>query len=180
MPAMDKIAGNLFLIGLMAAGKTTIGKQLAQVLGLAFHDSDQEIVQKTGASINTIFAVEGEAGFRDREEAVIDSLSQQHSIVLATGGGAILRDNNRRYLQERGTVIYLHTSIDTILARTQFDKTRPLLQVDNPRAKLEPLYQARDPLYRSIADIIVSTEHGQVNDIIQEITAALHLKQGQL
>ncbi len=178
MPAMDKIAGNIFLIGLMAAGKTTIGRQLAQILNLQFYDSDLEITQKTGASVNTIFAVEGETGFRDREESMIEQLTKKQGIVLATGGGAILRPNNRQALKQNGIVIYLHTSVDTILERTKHDKTRPLLQVANPRAKLEPLYQARDPLYRSIADMIISTENGQVIDIIKDIKQALPLQQG--
>ncbi len=179
MPAMDKIAGSIFLVGLMGAGKTTIGKQLAHVLGQEFFDSDHEITHKTGASINTIFAVEGETGFREREEEIIDELTQKPNIVLATGGGAILRPNNRHCLQSRGMVIYLHTDIDTILERTQYDKSRPLLQVDNPREALEPLYAQRDPLYREAADLIVPTQNDAISDIVQIIIRAFSDKQKQ-
>ena len=118
MPAMDYIAGNLIFIGLMGAGKTTIGKCLAQRLGWQFYDSDQEVVKRTGVPISTIFELEGEASFREREHAVISDLSQLKHCVIATGGGAILRHENRQLLQQSGTVIYLSTSVDCILKRT--------------------------------------------------------------
>ncbi|EGV35345.1 shikimate kinase [Neisseria weaveri] len=158
MPAMNTIAGNLFLIGLMGAGKTTLGKQLAQRLNRCFFDSDHEICQRTGVSIPTIFELEGEQGFRDRESNVINELTHMENIVLATGGGAVLRPENQSFLKKRGTVIYLHASPEVLLKRTQHDTNRPLLQVDNPLAKLQELYNARDHIYRSLADVVVESD----------------------
>ena len=154
MPAMDIMAGNIFLIGLMGAGKTTHGRQLAALLQRDFIDSDQLICQRTGVSIPTIFELEGEGGFRKREAAVIDELTRRQSVILATGGGAILSPDNRRCLYTRGTVIYLHVAPATLCRRIRHDKNRPLLQVADPLAKLQQLYRQRDPLYRETAHLV--------------------------
>ncbi len=165
--------GNVFLVGPMGAGKTTIGKQLANALGLTFKDSDHEIVERTGASIPWIFDVEGEEGFRRREREMIDELSAREGLVLATGGGAVLAEENRRHLKERGTVVYLQASIEQLLKRTARDKNRPLLQTEDPRAKLEALMAEREPLYRETADIIINTEQRSLKGVIKEITRQL-------
>ncbi len=157
----------------MGAGKTTIGKQLASALGLTFKDSDHEIVERTGATIPWIFDVEGEEGFRRREREMIDELTAEQGLVLATGGGAVLAEENRRHLKERGTVIYLQASIEQLLKRTARDKNRPLLQTDDPRAKLEGLMAEREPLYREAADIIINTERRSLKGVIKEITRRL-------
>lgn len=149
--------GNVFLVGLMGSGKTTVGRRLANLLLLDFIDSDQEIVRRTGAEIPLIFEIEGEQGFRQREKAVIDDLTRRSSVVLATGGGAVLDPDNRRWLRERGCVVYLSAQLDHLLKRTAGDKNRPLLQTANPRARLERLLKDRDPLYREVAHLIVNT-----------------------
>ena len=157
----------------MGAGKTTIGKQLAEALSMDFMDSDHEIEARTGVTIPHIFDVEGEEGFRRREEAMIDELTQKQNIVLATGGGAVIREINRQHLENRGTVIYLHASIDQLLERTSRDKNRPLLQTGNPRAKLEELMAVREPLYRQIADIVIDTEQQPVTRVVKRIEQKL-------
>lgn len=154
---MENIAGNLIFIGMMGAGKTTLGKQIAQTFDRPFYDSDHEICKHTGVSIPTIFEMEGEQGFRNRETAMIDRLTQMQDIVLATGGGAPVREENRRYLRERGTVVYLHTMPEILLERTRYDTDRPLLQVENPLAKLQELYRNRDSIYRETAHIVVES-----------------------
>lgn len=155
MPAMEHIAGNIFLIGLMGAGKTTQGKRLASLLHYPFIDSDQEIVRRTGVSIATIFELEGEDGFRNRETAVIEELSRRNPLILATGGGAILCKENRGYLKTRGTVVYLHATPEILYQRIKADKSRPLLQVADPLSKLTELYRQRNALYRETAHLIV-------------------------
>jgi shikimate kinase len=160
---------NIFLIGLMGAGKTTIGRQLARSLGCEFIDSDHEIEHRTGADIPWIFDIEGEQGFRERERAVIDDLSQRQGIVLATGGGAILDVRNREHLAARGLVIYLRASVDRLAQRTDRDRNRPLLQTDDPVERLQRLYDQRDPLYREIADFIVDTDNRNVSNSIKLI-----------
>lgn len=160
---------NVFLVGLMGAGKTTIGRILARKLGLTFIDSDHEIEARTGASIPWIFEIEGEASFRRREADVIRELSAQQGLVLATGGGAILNADNRTFLKARGTVIYLRASVNSILQRTAHDKNRPLLQTADPRAKLEELMEVRDPLYMEIADLVIDTGRPNVQSMVQTI-----------
>jgi shikimate kinase/3-dehydroquinate synthase len=157
----------------MGAGKTTIGRMLARKLGLQFIDSDHEIEARTGASIPWIFEIEGEASFRRREADVIRDLSARKGIVLATGGGAILDAGSRALLKERGTVVYLRASVNSILARTAHDKNRPLLQTADPRAKLDQLTAQREPLYREIADIVVDTGRPNVQSMVQTILAQL-------
>lgn len=161
--------GSLFLTGPMGAGKSTIGRQLSKQLKRPFHDSDHEIENRTGVDIPLIFELEGETGFRKREAAVIDELTQLPGIILATGGGAILDPVNRQHLHERGTVIYLHTSVDQQLSRTARDRNRPLLQTDNPRARLEALMTVREPLYREIADLVIDTDSKRVQDVVKQI-----------
>ena len=153
----------------MGAGKTTIGRQLALALHKDFLDSDHEIVRRTGASIPLIFDIEGETGFRKREREVVDSLTAEPNLVLATGGGAILLEENRHVLHARGTVIYLYATIDQILRRTTKDRNRPLLQTDNPRAKLEEIMAVRDPLYRAVSHLVVYTDDRSIRSVIKEI-----------
>lgn len=157
MPAMPKTSGNIFFIGLMGAGKTTIGKLLAKRLHKSFYDSDQEIEKRTGVNIPLIFEVEGEAGFRAREATMIAELSALESIILATGGGAILNPQNRENLKNNGVVVYLRAKVHDLWQRTRHDRNRPLLQTADPRAKLTELYKQRDPLYLEIADIVIDT-----------------------
>jgi shikimate kinase / 3-dehydroquinate synthase len=160
---------NIFLVGLMGAGKTTIGRLLARKLNRRFVDADHEIEARTGATIPWIFEIEGEACFRRREADVIRDLSAQQGLVLATGGGAVLDPVSRALLAERGTVIYLRASIGSILQRTAHDKNRPLLQTADPRGKLEQLWTERDPLYREIADLVIDTGRPNVQSMVQTI-----------
>lgn len=153
----------------MGAGKTTIGRHLSKSLGMEFVDSDREIEERTGASIPLIFDVEGEAGFRKRETAMIDELTQCSDIVLATGGGAILHEDNRRYLAGRGHVLYLRCTVDQQLERTSRDRNRPLLQTEDPRARLEALLQERGPLYEQTADWIIDTDGQSVKRVVKRI-----------
>lgn len=164
---------NIFLIGLMGAGKTTIGRQIANELSLEFFDSDHEIENRTGVTITHIFDIEGEAGFRKRETTVLNELTEKKGIVLATGGGAILKAENRQFLMSRGTTIYLYANIDTLLERTSKDRNRPLLQTENPQAKLKELFETRDPLYRETADIIIDTGKDSVRLALKEILEKL-------
>ncbi|WP_338845845.1 bifunctional shikimate kinase/3-dehydroquinate synthase AroKB [Massilia sp. W12] len=164
---------NLFLVGLMGAGKTTVGRILARRLGKRFVDSDHEIEARTGASIPWIFEIEGEPSFRRREAEMIRELTAQSGIVLATGGGAILNPDNRAYLKQRGIVIYLRASVDSILQRTSHDKNRPLLQTANPRERLEELTAQREPLYREIADLVIDTGKPNVNTMVHAILQQL-------
>jgi shikimate kinase len=168
---------NIFLVGPMGAGKSTIGRFLSKELSIPFKDTDHEIEARTGADIPWIFDMEGEDGFRDRETAVLDELTQSPGVVLATGGGVILREKNRQYLAARGTVVYLETAVDDQYKRTLKDKNRPLLQQDDPRQVLEDLFQIRDPLYRSIADFIVSTHMGNPQAVVRKIRAFLNTYQ---
>lgn len=149
---------NVFLVGPMGAGKSTIGRLLAKELKYPFKDSDREIEARTGADIPWIFDVEGEEGFREREEAMIAELVLEQGIVLATGGGVVMREANRRALAAHGLVVYLRTSVDQQLQRTAKDRQRPLLQTADPEKVLRELMAKRDPLYREIADLIIDTD----------------------
>lgn len=165
---------NLFLIGPMGAGKSTIGKQLAKDLKLDFYDADQEIEARTGADINWIYDLEGEEGFRKREAQIIDELTQMQHIVLATGGGAILLPENRNRLAARGVVVYLQTTVEQQMQRTARDKRRPLIQkLKEPEPELTEIMDFREPLYREIADIEVSTDGRTVRAVTQEVIRLL-------
>ncbi len=160
---------SVILVGPMGAGKSTIGRLLAKELHLSFKDSDKEIEQRTGADIPWIFDVEGEQGFREREQAVIAELCELGGMVLATGGGAVMRAENRAALSRAGRVVYLHASVEQQLERTSRDRNRPLLRAADPRRVLTELFAARDPLYREIADVIVETDERPPRLVVQEI-----------
>ena len=149
---------NVYLVGMMAVGKTTVGRHLASRLDFTFHDTDQVIETRAGADISWIFELEGEERFRDREQQVIEELTLCEGIVLATGGGAVLREANRTLLRERGTVVYLQSGVDLILERTRSDRRRPLLQVDDVRERIETLTAERGPLYESVAHLAITVD----------------------
>ena len=159
--------GNLFLVGLPGAGKTTLGRQLARRLNLRFVDADTELERRLGVSIPTIFEIEGEAGFRDREEATIDDLTRLSAILLSTGGGAVLRPDNRERLRRNGTVVYLHAEPSTLWSRVRHNRNRPLLQTADPLARLAELYAQRDVLYRETADHVVESERSEVMRLVR-------------
>jgi len=164
---------NVYLVGLMGAGKTTIGKALARRLAYHFVDTDHEVEARTGVGLPTIFEIEGEDGFRRREAQVIAELADLDAQVVATGGGAVLRPENRQNLRASGLVIYLDVPLPTLHERTRYDKKRPLLQVSDPRQKLRELHAQRDPLYREVADLVVSgsriTVQSVLNLLIKEV-----------
>lgn len=172
-PSASAIPGNVYLVGLMGAGKTSVGRYLAKRLGKTFYDSDHEIERRTGVKIPVIFDIEGEAGFRARESAVLGELTLLHDIVLATGGGAVINAQNRKELKEHGTVVYLRASPADLLQRTRNDRNRPLLQTADPHAKLEQLYLERDPLYREIAAVIEDTGNQSVRSLAQRLEQRL-------
>jgi shikimate kinase len=165
----------------MGAGKTTMGRQLAKKLHLDFYDSDKVVEERTGATIPLIFELEGEAGFRQREQAIIDEFTQKNNLVLATGGGAILREANRLHLKSRGIVIYLHSDIAHLMERIRHDKNRPLLQTPDPEAKLREIMAQREPLYRETAHITINTGDVSIRAAIQAILDRLknHQQQAQ-
>lgn len=160
---------NIYLLGLMGAGKTTVGRQLARRLGRVFYDSDHEIVERTGVPIPTIFEIEGEDGFRRREAQTIAELSINDNIVLATGGGVVLNPENRRRLHETGWVVYLNVPPVMLFERTRHDRNRPLLRVPDPLARLEELHALRDPLYRETAHLVVDGSHLIASGIVQHL-----------
>jgi shikimate kinase len=164
---------NLFLVGLMGAGKTTIGKTLAKQLDKTFYDADQVLEERTGVRIPVIFEIEGEAGFRKREEETLEGLTSRDNIVLATGGGAVLAESNRERLKTRGMVVYLHGRPEDLYQRTRHDKSRPLLQTENRLQRLKDLYQVRDPLYREVADIVVDTGRQSVHSLTEKLKLQL-------
>ena len=168
-----KNTDNIFLVGLMGAGKTTAGKHIAAELGKTFHDTDHEIERRTGVKISLIFELEGDAGFRAREAQVVDQLTQLSNVVLATGGGAVLDADNRKHLAYRGVVVYLHGHPKDLWHRTRYDKSRPLLQGTDPLEKLNSLYRQRDPLYREIADIVVDTGRQSVRTLLARVLPQL-------
>ncbi|MFT4022074.1 MAG: shikimate kinase AroK [Acinetobacter sp.] len=166
--ALDPLP-NIYLVGPMGAGKTTVGRHLAELLGREFVDSDHEIERKTGASVAWIFEKEGEIGFRQREQSVIDELTRRSNLVLATGGGVVTQLPNRNALKQRGIVVYLYAPVEIQLQRTYRDKNRPLLQVENPEQRLRDLLTIRDPLYRDIAHYIIDTHQGAARELAQKI-----------
>lgn len=167
--------GNIFLVGLMGAGKTTVGRMLAKHLDKVFYDSDVEIEKRTGVKIPVIFELEGEAGFRKREISAIEELSKMQNIVLATGGGAVLAEETRNHLKCNGITIYLRANVHELWNRTKNDKNRPLLQTADPKKKLEELYKIRDPLYREVATLIVDTGGQPVSTLVHFIEQQLRL-----
>ena len=164
---------NVFLIGLMGSGKTTIGQLLAKKIGLPFVDSDHELEQRTGVSVATIFEIEGEAAFRSREASIIEELTQSQGIVLGTGGGAILDANSRRVLHERGTVVYLHSTAETSYERVRRNRDRPLLLVTDPLTRLRQLYEARHPLYLETAHYTIESYRDRPSAVVAEIVQCL-------
>lgn len=159
---MKKLDQNIFLIGPMGSGKTTIGKQLAKMYGLDFYDCDQELERSTGASVNLIFDVEGEAGFRIRENHILKKLTRKKGVLIATGGGTVCNEENRRLLRSRGLVVYLKTSVENQLKRLHKDKSRPLLQAEDREQRLKELARVRNPLYDATADLVFSTRNSSV------------------
>ena len=166
---------NIFLVGPMGAGKSTIGRHLADELHLDFYDSDQEIEKRTGADIAWIFDLEGEDGFRKREEGIINDLTDKQGIVLATGGGSIVSKNVRNRLSARGIVVCLQTTIDKQVARTQRDKRRPLLQNNDPEQVLRDLAAERNPLYTEVADYVVETDDQSARAVANQIISKIGL-----
>ncbi len=171
--AREPIPGNIFLVGMMGAGKTSVGKLLAKRLGKAFHDCDHEIERATGVKVAVIFEIEGESGFRAREAKTLAELTRRTDIVLATGGGAVLSADNRRLLASNGVVAYLRAAPADLWRRTRHDKNRPLLQTADPLARLEQIYTERDPLYREVADIIVDTGSQSLGNLAHRLEQQL-------
>jgi shikimate kinase len=167
------LPGNIFLVGMMGAGKTSVGRILAKRLQKTFYDSDHVIEDRTGVKIAVIFEIEGEAGFRVRESAVIDEFTALNDIVLATGGGAVLSEKNRGMLNARGTVVYLRATVRDLLNRTRHDKNRPLLQAADPRARLTELFEKRDPLYREVAHLTVDTGNQSLTSLVNRLSQLL-------
>lgn len=165
--------GNVFLVGMMGAGKTTLGRALAQRLKLEFVDTDRVLVERTGVPVATIFEIEGEDGFRRRESAVIAELANRDGCVVATGGGAILDAENRRLMRASGTVVYLRARLESLWERTRHDSSRPLLATPNPKATLARLLEERDPLYREAAHLIMDTGSQSAATLVARVVAAL-------
>ncbi|RVU84497.1 shikimate kinase [Leucothrix sargassi] len=164
---------NIFLVGLMGAGKSTVGRQLAKRLKVDFYDSDKVIVDRTGVPISTIFEIEGEDGFRERESQVIEELSGYDGCVIATGGGSLIRPENRDIIKEHGCVIYLRASAERLYARIKHDQARPLMQTDNPLQTLRDLLAEREPTYLSSADIVIRTGNQKIGVVLHRIDQAL-------
>lgn len=172
---MSAGASNIYLIGLMGSGKTTLGRMLARKQNREFIDVDHELVKRTGVAIPVIFEVEGESGFRKREAELIHEISLRENLVVATGGGAILDPENRSAMHRSGIVIYLHVALPILFARTRRDTNRPLLQVADPMKRLEELYAQRDPLYREIASIIIDSSGGTSSQVLKRIERELEM-----
>lgn len=164
---------NIILVGLMGAGKSTIGRNLAKQLGKEFYDSDRVIEERTGVDIATIFEIEGEKGFRHREEQVIKELCEKKDIIMATGGGSILRKNNRENMKKSGHVIYLCTSAELLYSRIRYDKSRPLMQTESPLDTLKKLLEDREPYYLGVADSVITTGKQKANVIVKKVMSVL-------
>ena len=159
---------------MMGAGKTTIGRALARKLGLAFADADKELVTRTGAAVATIFEIEGEAGFRKRESALLVELAAGENAVIATGGGVVLVEENRKVMRERGTVVYLRARLESLWERTRQDTSRPLLRTPDPKKTLADLMEQRDPLYREAAHVVVDTGSQSAATLVSRVVTALN------
>ena len=170
---MKTLKQNIFLIGPMGSGKTTIGKQLARTFGLEFYDCDHELERLTGASVSLIFDLEGEAGFRLRESHLLKQLTAKKGVLIATGGGTVCDEENRRLLRSQGMVVYLKTSIDNQLNRLNKDKSRPLLQAEDKAQRLQGLAEKRNPLYDATADLVFSTRNSSVYATAKALSSAI-------
>ena len=164
---------NIYLVGMMGAGKTTLGKALAQKMGHEFLDTDRLLVERTGVPVATIFEIEGEPGFRRRESAVLAEVARREGCVVATGGGIVLSEDNRRLMRESGTVVYLRARLENLWERTRHDTSRPLLATANPRATLESLLEQREPLYREAAHIVVDTGSQSSGTLVNRVLSSL-------
>ena len=164
---------NLFIIGPTGAGKTSIGRRLADHYGLSFIDLDQEVEKQCGVDVGTVFELEGEAGFRQRESALLDALSQRAGMLLATGAGAVLAPANRQYLALRGYVVWLQASIEQQLERLERDQRRPLLAVPDRRGRLQAMATVREPIYRELADLVIPGHHGNVSGASERCIALI-------
>lgn len=171
---------NIYLVGPMGSGKSTIGNRLAQKMGLTFYDSDHEIEARTGASVSLIFEIEGESGFRERESLMLQELTSHKGVLIATGGGSVLTENNRNLLRRNGIVVYLRTSVGQQLERLRRDRSRPLLQTINKKDLLQELADARNPLYEAVADIIFPAKNRNIDSAVQQIYQAICTYRKQL
>lgn len=174
MPTMD-FPQNIFLVGPMGVGKSTVGRHLATILVKQFIDADHEIERHTGAPVSLIFEIEGQAGFRERESRMLDTLTSQTNIVLATGGGSVLSEINRNILSDRGFVIYLHADTEVLYQRTRRDRNRPLLNKGDRRKTLEDIMVVRDPLYRKVAKLVIETDSRSARIVAKDIIDKLKL-----
>lgn len=163
----------IFLVGMMGAGKTTLGRTLARKLGWEFIDLDHELESRCGVPVATIFEIEGEQGFRKRESMLLDEVTQRNNIIVATGGGAILNPNNRQHLKQRGIVVYLRADAKELFRRVEFDRKRPLLQTNNPKQSLKDLLNQREPLYMETADLVFDTENLPITNTVRKLVNAL-------
>lgn len=173
------MAGNVYLVGMMGAGKTTIGRALAQKTGQEFVDTDRLLVERTGVPVATIFEIEGEEGFRRRESTVIAELANRTGCVVATGGGAVLAEENRRLMRASGTVVYLRARLENLWERTRHDASRPLLATPDPRATLATLLERRDPLYQEAAHVVIETSSQAASTLAGRVLAALRRHEAQ-
>lgn len=164
---------NIFLIGMMGAGKTTVGRALAKRLGLEFADADRELVERTGVPVATIFEIEGEAGFRRRESLLLEELAGRSGLVVATGGGVVLSEPNRKLMRSRGTVVYLRARLERLWERTRHDSSRPLLATPDPRARLAELLEQREPLYLECSHLVVDTGAQSASALAARVATAL-------
>lgn len=172
-------AGNIFLVGMMGAGKTTIGRSLARKLGLDFVDTDRELVERTGVPVATIFEIEGEPGFRRRESNILAEVAARDGVVVATGGGAILAAENRKVMREHGTVVYLRARLESLWERTRRDTSRPLLKTADPRGTLSTLLAQREPLYLEAAHLVIDTGPQSASVMVGRLAAMLRQQAGQ-